>query len=231
MHYGRKTFLITTIFLVTVALRLYYSLADDPLVVRQIPTSRRLVALTFDDGPESRTTPEILAVLREKKARGTFFVLGKNAETRLEILRQTAADGHEIGSHAYSHIFLNTMAVEAYSLELDKSIGIIRQVTHAPTVFRPPGGGYNDQIVLAAGLRGMTTVLWSIDSGDWRGLSAERIANGVLWRIRPGSIVLFHDGQYPIATAKALHSVIDKLRAADYELVTVSELLQYYEVR
>lgn len=231
MRYGRKTFLITTIFLVTVALRLYHSLADDPLVVRQIPTSRRLVALTFDDGPESRATPEILAVLRAKKASGTFFVLGKNAEANLDLLRQIVADGHEIGSHAYSHVFLNTMDVKAYSLELDKSIEIIRRVTQAPAVFRPPGGGYNDQIVLAAGLRGMTTILWSIDSGDWRGLSAERIINGVLSRIRPGSIVLFHDGQYPIATAKALHVIIDRLRESGYEPVTVSELLQYYEVR
>lgn len=198
--------------------------------IRKVPTTHKVVALTIDDGPHYKTTPEVLKVLKEKQAKVTFFVLGANAETYPEIIAQAAADGHEIGSHAYSHRFLNKMSPDAILDELERTEAIITNAGVArPSLIRPPGGGYNDQIVALLRQRGYTTILWSVDPGDWRRLSVEQIVRTTLEQVQPGSIVLLHDGQYPLPTPQAIGSIIDNLRNQGYQLVTVSELLQYYE--
>ncbi len=206
-------------------------IADDVKVVKKIPTTHKVVALTVDDGPHYKTTPQILAVLREKRAKVTLFILGQNAEQHPEIIAQAVADGHEIGSHAYSHKLLNKMTSAEYNTELDKAEKIIVTVAPKPTIFRPPGGAYNDGVLEAARKRGYTPILWSVDPGDWRRPSVDQVVNSVMASIKPGSIVLLHDGQYPLPTPDAIGIIIDRLREEGYTLVTVSELLQYYEVR
>lgn len=206
-------------------------LAGDVKIVKSVPTTHKVVALTVDDGPHYKTTPQMLAVLREKQAKVTLFILGENAEKHPEILAQAVADGHEIGSHAYSHKLLNRMSSAEYDAELDRAEKIITAVAPKPTVFRPPGGAYNDGVLAAARSRGYTPILWSVDPGDWRRPSVEHVVNTVLSNVKPGSIVLLHDGQYPLPTPEAIGIIIDRLREQGYTLVTISELLQYYEVR
>lgn len=203
---------------------------DKSLIIRKVPTTHKVVALTIDDGPHYKTTPEILKILREKQVKLTLFVLGANAEAHPEIVAQALADGHEIACHAYSHQLLNTMSLSAVAAEFDRTQAILTRIgAPKPTLFRPPGGAYNDRIVAMARDKGYTTVLWSVDTGDWRRPPVEQVVRTTLEHVRPGSIVLMHDGQYPLPTPQALVKIIDDLRSQGYQLVTVSELLQYYE--
>jgi peptidoglycan/xylan/chitin deacetylase (PgdA/CDA1 family) len=200
-------------------------------VIKKVPTTHKVVALTIDDGPHYKTTPQVLAVLREKKVKLTLFILGENAAAHPEILAEAVADGHEIATHAYSHKSLAKMDRRAIGEEFDKAEKAITAVAPKPILFRPPGGAYNDNVLAEAQLRGYTTILWSIDPGDWRRPSVSHVVDSVVNHIEPGSIVLLHDGQYPLPTPEALGIIIDKLREQGYSIVTVSELLQYYEVR
>lgn len=230
----RRSFFSITVLVISLVCTLMYeavSVFDDKnKVVRRVPTTHKVVAITIDDGPHSQMTPEVLKVAREKQVKLTFFVLGANAEKHPELVAQAAKDGHEIASHAYSHQFLNNMPPAAIAGEIAQAEAIITGAGAAkPTLFRPPGGGYNDRIVAQLKELGYTTVLWSIDTGDWRQPPVEKVVNSMLTNLRPGSIALMHDGQYPLPTAQALGIIVDNLRSQGYELVTVSELLQYYE--
>jgi peptidoglycan/xylan/chitin deacetylase (PgdA/CDA1 family) len=206
-------------------------LTDNNKVIKKVPTTHKVVALTIDDGPHYKTTPQMLAVLREKKVKLTLFILGENAADNPEILASAVADGHEIATHAYSHNSLAKMSKEQIGEELDKAEKVITVSAPKPVLFRPPGGAYNDNVLAEAQKRGYTTVLWSIDPGDWRRPSVAQVVDGVMKHVEPGSIVLLHDGQYPLPTPEAIGIIIDKLREQGYDIVTVSELLQYYEVR
>ena len=202
---------------------------DSGQVIRKIPTTHKVVALTIDDGPHYKTTPEILRVLAEKQAKATFFVLGSNAEAHPEIVAQAAGQGHEIASHAYSHKRLNRLTAAEVVAELTHLENILQPYAPKPTLFRPPEGAYNDELVRLVSEKGYTTVLWSVDSGDWRQPPVEQVVKTVLDNVKPGSIILMHDGQYPLPTPQAMALIIDNLRSQGYQLVTVSELLQYYK--
>lgn len=199
--------------------------------IRFVPTTHKVVALTIDDGPHPAVTPQLQKLFREKQVKVTFFILGKNAAEHPDLVRQAAQDGHEIGSHAYTHKVLNTLTPTEYQKEMDQANALIRELAGEPQVFRPPGGGWNDAIALAALLRGQTTILWSVDAGDWRCPPTSQVVKTVLDNVKPGSIILMHDGQESLPTPEAASIIIDKLREKGYQFVTVSELLQYYEVR
>lgn len=206
-------------------------ISDKSKVIKKVPTTHKVVALTVDDGPHYKTTPQMLAVLREKNVKLTLFILGENANSHPEILAQAVADGHEIATHAYSHNLLSKMDQTKVAEELEQAEKVITAVAPRPTLFRPPGGAYNNQVLDEVAKRGYTTILWSIDTGDWRRPSVEHVVDAVLKNVEPGSIVLLHDGQYPLPTPEAMGIIIDRLREQGYKIVTVSELLQYYEVR
>lgn len=206
-------------------------LMDEAKVVKKVPTTHKVVALTFDDGPHYKTTPQLLAILKEKQVKVTLFVLGEHAAQHPEILAQAVADGHEIGTHAYSHRLLNKLPREQVTEELDKAEKAIASVAPKPLLFRPPGGAVNDNVLAVALNKGYTTVLWSVDPRDWSQPSVAQVVTTVMHDVKPGSIVLLHDGQYPLPTPEAIVSIIDQLRAEGYTIVTVGELLQYYEDR
>lgn len=200
------------------------------MIVR-VPTTHKVVALSIDDGPHVKTTPEILAVLREKKVHATFFVLGSNAEKHPNLLAQQLADGHELGNHAYSHALLPSLSKERIDTELSKTERAIVAAGYKPTLFRPPGGEYNKKVLALAQDKGYTIIMWTIDPSDWQCPPASTVVDRVMAQVKPGSIILLHDGQYPLPTPKALGIMIDRLRDQGYQIVTVSELLDYYEVR
>lgn len=228
---GIRLFGAVILFLMGTSSIVQYAIGGDDKVIRSVPTTHKVVALTIDDGPDARTTPELLTMLRGKQVKLTLFVLGSNVAAHPEILAQAVADGHEIGAHGYSHKFFNRLSPREYMNEMDQAEAVITAVAPKPTLFRPPGGGYNDGITKDLKKRGYTTILWSVDSRDWELPSVEKLVTTVLKNVQPGSIVLMHDGQYPIPTTAALSIIIDRLRADGYQIVTVSELLQYYEVR
>ncbi|WP_425059647.1 Peptidoglycan-N-acetylglucosamine deacetylase [Sporomusa carbonis] len=198
-------------------------------IVKSVTTTHKVVALTFDDGPHYKTTPKILDVLKEKQVRATFFILGVNAKNSPQILARELADGHELGNHGYSHKHLTEMTKENVEQEMSRTEEIIMALAPKPVIFRPPGGFFDKKVLETAEEKGYTTVLWTIDPHDWARPPMQKVVNEVLDNIKPGSIILMHDGQYPLPTPEAIVYVIDNLRQQGYEFVTVSELLQYSE--
>jgi peptidoglycan/xylan/chitin deacetylase (PgdA/CDA1 family) len=206
-----------------------HALQDHSRAVKTVPTSRKIIALTFDDGPHPQTTSPLLTVLEAKKARATFFLLGENAARYPGLVAAVAAAGQEIASHGYRHEFPNRQPREELFADLARLETLLAAVGVRPTLFRPPGGGYNDLLVADLAARGYATILWSVDPRDWERRSAASITAAVVRGAAPGGIVLLHEGDCAANTPAAVAAIIDRLRAEGYEFVTVSELLQYNE--
>ena len=184
------------------------------------PRERKVVALTFDDGP-SDYTGDFLRVLREKDARATFFEVGQVMPGRDEVMREILAQGSEIGDHTMDHV-----EFPGYE-QIAGAASRIRSYTHfQPCLFRPPGGGVDAGVVATAGSLGMRTVNWDVDPRDWSNPGVGAIYADVVGHVRPGSIVVMHDGGGPRGeTLAALPRIIDALRGRGYRFATVTELL------
>jgi len=188
-------------------------------VVRNGPRGRKLVALTFDDGP-SGYTPDILRILREKKAKATFFMLGSAVAADPAAARRVLAAGHEIGNHSSTHPML-----PGYG-NIAGATRTIREATgFKPCLFRPPYGALNSSVEQSAEDLGMKSVLWDVDTSDWSTPGSGAIRSSVS-SARSGSIVLLHDGGGPRSqTVDALPGAIENLRNRGFTFVTVTRLL------
>jgi peptidoglycan/xylan/chitin deacetylase (PgdA/CDA1 family) len=190
------------------------------------------VALTFDDGPSPRYTAPIAALLQRYGARGTFFVQGRRAEKYPELVRALLQGGHEVGNHSFSHPRLTKAAQLTREQELERTAVDLDLLEgpNRPRLFRPPYSAYDSRLVDYLAHTHRQLVLWSLDSGDWRGLPAVAIVANVLGRVRNGAIIIFHDGDETgkanrNPTVQALKRILPALKAAGYRMVTVSELL------
>lgn len=202
-------------------------------LVRHGPAELK-IALTFDDGPSPIYTPMILDVLKQRGVRATFFLVGRHVEKYPDIARRIVQEGHEIGSHSYSHRDLVPASRPAVLREIDRAEqAFIKVVGSKPSLFRPPRGLYSESVRKIVEEKGYQMVLWSISGMDWSGVPAERIARRVVNRIHPGAIILLHDsgallkseGGSRLNTVKAVELIIDRLLEMGFEFVTVSELI------
>jgi peptidoglycan-N-acetylglucosamine deacetylase len=184
----------------------------------------RAVALTFDDGPSPRYTPQILAVLRRLHVPATFFAVGSQADAYPDLIRAELLAGMTVQNHSYSH--LQPFAQQAPGL-IEQQIVLgakgLRRLGADAVLFRPPGGSYSPEVVGAAKAQGERTILWSVDPGDWRrGNTSRGIVRSVLAAVRPGSIVLLHDGGGDrSATVVALPRLIERIRSRGLKLVSL----------
>lgn len=199
-------------------------------IVWEVPTQDKLIALTFDDGPDPVQTPEILALLQQYEAKATFFVLGKWAEKFPQLVMQEQQEGHEVANHTFAHTYaVRTTGAGAYIRDMEAAEqSILSAGAPRPLLFRPPGGYYNDMVIQAAKEKGYTIVLWSWhqDTRDWASPGVTAITNKVLKNVRNGDIVLFHDKvEGKSQTVQALARILPKLKEEGYRFVTVSELL------
>lgn len=187
-----------------------------------VHTNQKVVALTFDDGPDPIFTEPILNLLEQKHAKATFFVIGNNAHQNPSLLRRMVKEGDEIGNHSYTHNYNQIKMIE----EIKKTNKVVYDATGVHTHFyRPPGGFASKSQIAAIKNKGYIVTLWNVDSKDWREPGVDRIINNVLNKISPGAIVLFHDGGGARnQTVQALGRIIDVLRADGYHFVTLSEL-------
>jgi len=218
-------------FTVLFAAKVEDHLIDIADVIWKVPTSRKVVALTFDDGPVNTTTPEILEILKEKNIKATFFVVGEQVKRFPNLVSQEVSEGHEVGNHTYTHPILTNLQEYRIEEELRNTEKEILEVAPKPTLFRPPGGLNNKKVLTLARDSEYSIILWSIDPVDWNYPPVGDIVNLVVKDVKPGSIILLHDGRYPSPTPEALWFIIDSLEARGYEFVTVTELLQYYEAK
>jgi peptidoglycan/xylan/chitin deacetylase (PgdA/CDA1 family) len=200
-----------------------------PIVSACPEEGRRMLALTFDDGP-SPNTAAVLDVLEAHGGRGTFFVLGESIERdphHAELLRRAAAAGHEVGNHTYSHPHLGELDETALRTELDRTTALIEQHTGGPpqTVRCPYGDDEERVSRVVAGTTMAAVIHWSVDPEDWSDPAPEEITERVLSEAAPGAIVVMHDGEGRANTAQALATLVPELLRRGFELVTVSELL------
>ena len=189
-----------------------------------VETKEKKVAFSFDASWGAERTEKILETLKEHNIKTTFFLTGFWVEAYPEYVQLIAEEGHEIGNHTLTHPHMNSLTVEEIRIELKKVEKMIERASgQKTTLFRPPFGEYNNQVLEAVSSLGYQAVQWSIDSLDWKNLNAEEITERVTSRSHRGAIILFHNnGLY---TADALPEVIDYYHRKKYTIVPLSELL------
>lgn len=188
-------------------------------------TQEKVVALTFDDGPDPIDTPAVLDILKEKNVPATFFVLGESARSNPHLIKRIVSEGHEIGNHSFYHDYQQRNLVE----EIKQTDREIFAATGIHTNFyRPPGGFLSKNQLDTLKKNGYVAALWSVDSNDWRNPGPEQIVENVMKNVFPGAIILLHDGGYQrTQTVKALGPIINALQKNGYRLTTLSELKKF----
>lgn len=199
-------------------------------VVWEVDTEQKVVSLTFDDGPDPDNTASILDLLQQYDAKATFFLIGEKVKRNPELAQRAFREGHELANHTYHHLFLSKKSYGKLEKEIvDTEKAIMEATGSRPTLFRPPGGIYNENLIQLARQHGYVVVLWSwhLDTRDWSRPGVERIVSKVLGKVQNGNIVLFHDyvegGSQTIA---ALKKILPELQSRGYKMVTVTELLR-----
>lgn len=199
----------------------------DETCVRELSDAPGAVALSFDDGPSAETTPAILDLLASHGARASFFVIGERIAGCEDVVARIVDDGHELANHTFTHPHTRYLSPVKLREEIDRTNEAIAPFYPNVRLVRPPFGKDRHRTVAAARERGMLTVLWSVDSGDTLGLSAEEISDRVLRQVRAGSIILLHDGSGSYeTTVEACAEIIPALVDRGLELTTISELLR-----
>jgi len=215
-----------------------YDVLPSSYVIQRYGQKPGLVALTFDDGPDARWTPKILDILKAKNAPATFFVIGENMQTRPDLVKREVAEGHDVGSHTWTHPNIGEIPVGQTDVELNATQRLFEVITgRSMRLFRPPFFGdaepstpHEVAPILAAQNLGYMAVGLRIDTDDWQKPPPQTIIDRTLDRLdhpgdRPGQVVLLHDaGGDRSRTVAALPGLIDAIRARGYRLVTVGEL-------
>jgi probable sporulation protein (polysaccharide deacetylase family) len=211
-----------------------------PLVVRQIPPKvslddlgpvpiyrgnpgKKEIALMVNVAWGTEYLPEMLMLFQQHHVKATFFLDGKWAAENPELASRIVREGHEVGNHAYNHPDMAKLGRESAQKILAKTNRLIHNATgKMPVLFAPPGGSYRQETVEAAHRLGMKTILWTLDTVDWKRPPAEQIYHRIVPRVKEGYLILMH----PTApTVEALRTMIPALRNAGFSLVTVSTLI------
>jgi len=195
-----------------------------PVILWMGSASRKQVALTFDDGPSPAKTPALLDALEKAHAPATFFVVGSRAEQAPELLRRMTERGDEVENHSYTHPNMNLVIPSVAEEEMLRTSVLIQAMTgHQPRFFRPPGGNADASVKRLARSYGLSLAYWTVDALHAEDVgSPSALIQYVMQHVRPGAIVLLHNG--PDVTATAIPGLVAALRAHGYSLVTLSEI-------
>jgi len=195
-----------------------------PVILWVGSASRKQIALTFDDGPNPLKTPALLDALEKAHAPATFFVVGSRAEQAPGLLRRMTERGDEVENHSYTHPNMNLVIPSVAEAEMLRTSVLIQAMTgHQPHFFRPPGGNANASVQHLARSYGLSLAYWTVDALHAEDVgSSSALIRYVMQHVRPGAIVLLHNG--PDVTAAAVPGLVAALRAHGYSLVTLSEI-------
>ena len=187
----------------------------------QAEKNKKVVALTFDDGPDGKTTPQALDILAKYKIKATFFVQGKNIAGNESILKRMQSEGHEVGNHSWNHPILTKLSLEDAKKQLtDTEDAITKVLGKSSKLMRPPYGAISDDIRNNLDL---SFIMWNVDSLDWKSKNEAAILTEIQRQVKNGSIILMHD--IHAETVNALPKVIDYLKGQGYDFVTIPDLL------
>ena len=190
--------------------------------------SERRVALTFDDGPDPRSTAALLDLLRTENVPATFFCIGRNVAAHPELTARIAQEGHLLGNHTFTHSnATNFFGLARLTDEMTRTQSAIRDAAGvAPVYFRPPMGLSNPRVFKAAATLGLKVVGWTARGLDTQVRDPERVVRRILRGVRPGGIILLHDGNIPperlLPTMKLL---LAKLREQGYQFARLDQLI------
>jgi peptidoglycan/xylan/chitin deacetylase (PgdA/CDA1 family) len=199
--------------------------AEEAVILDLVETDRKLVALTFDDGPDTQTL-ELMKLIEAEGGKATFFVVGKTVAERPDILRQSAQAGHEIGNHSYTHIDLTGLGLDEVRTEIVATQDIVERLTgRRPVFFRAPFLKYDDQLTAILADERLRPVDGNLRTRDWdAATTVESLTGQIAAGLVPGSIVIMHS--WPEHTLAAMPEILRTLREKGYRMVTISELVQ-----
>jgi len=194
------------------------------LPVYSVQRDDKVVALSFDAAWGNEDTQTLIDILSKYHVNTTFFVVGDWVDRYPDSVRALAEAGNEVMNHSSSHAHFSSLSRDQIIADITACNEKIAAVTgQTPTLFRCPYGEYDDHVISTIRGMGMTPVQWSIDSLDWKGLSAGEIQHRVLKDIEPGSIILFHNAAEN--TPEALPGILESLIAEGYRIVPISQIL------
>ena len=210
-----------------------YKYDYEDIIIKRGNEEEKIIALTFDDGPDEVFTPQILNILKKYDIKATFFVIGEKVSRNEDIIKRQIEEGHEIGNHTFTHI--NALKKNYFEIkeEIEKTQEAIKSVTgEEPTIFRPPYRGLSRDLCRIIKEKNMNIVLWSnIDVRDWSNPGVDTMVNTIENEIENGNILILHDYNTvrndKSQTIETLEIVIPKLKKMGYKFVTVSELMEH----
>lgn len=186
-------------------------------------TGNKVIALTFDDGP-GPYTEKLLDILDKYDAKATFFLIGSKVSARANTLRRMQSRGHQLGNHSWSHPELNKVSAEQLASEIDQTNNAIKQaVGTKPNIIRPPYGAFNRAVLEQFRQRGMSAVVWSVDTRDWADRNSEIVCSRAVAGARNGAVILMHDIHQ--TSVNAVPCILDSLKQQGYSFVTVQNLI------
>lgn len=185
----------------------------------------RVVALTFDDGPDAAVTPAVLDVLKKYGIKATFFFVGEEAEKHKGVFLRAHAEGHAIFSHTFDHKKLTNLKPNEIQNELTTTQQILESLIgkELPLLFRPPFGAVNPLVVTTYKALGYKAIFWSLDTRDWESKNKDAIIATVIDKVEPGDIILMHSRKGTEATPEALPTIIEWLQSEGYSFVRIGD--------
>ncbi|QQE77889.1 polysaccharide deacetylase family protein [Alicyclobacillus sp. SO9] len=194
--------------------------SNDDVTMKRLPSNGKVLALTFDDGPDSDYTPKVLSLLDRYGVHANFFCLGAAVEANPEVARRIVDSGHLIANHTWSHLHSTEISLAELHEEVQRTSAVIQRVTDVqPLYFRPPYGELNAEVSEAVSQWGYRVVLWSVDAVDWSGISGPQIAANVIPNLHHGGILLHHSAGNVSGTVDALPYIIEVCLKMDYRFV------------
>lgn len=200
-------------------------------MINHVNTREKVVAFTYDDGPNSPYTDSLLDIFHEFNAKATFFAIGENIKNNLETTRRIISEGHELGNHSYSHKRLVNKSFDTIQSEIQQTDDLVSSLgSQSGILFRAPYGLKRIRLPWELARRKKINVLWDVDPRDFENPGAETIANSIIRNVKPGSIILMHDGMYDGSpdrsqTVIATRLALQQLQKEGYQFKTVSELI------
>ncbi len=193
----------------------------------KLSQGKKVIALTFDDGPWTGSTDQVLDILKKNNIKGTFFIVGQMLKEHPDLGVRIVREGHVIANHTWTHRY-HFMNPQVAAYEVESTSDLIYQTTGVKTtLFRPPGGMMNNGVAAYAKNQKYTIVMWSADSVDYSRPPISRLIRNVTRESKPGGIVLMHDGGGNRShTVQALPQIIDYFKKQGYSFVTIPELLE-----
>ena len=185
-------------------------------------TGNKVIALTFDDGPGPYTA-HLLDILDQYGAKATFFLIGSKVSGQASVVRSIQARGHQLGNHSWSHPELPKLSVDQIAGEIDRTNEAIRQATGVkPSILRPPYGAVNGVVLEQIRTRGMSSILWSVDTRDWADRNSQIVCSRAVAGAHPGAVILMHDIHQ--TSVNAVPCILSSLKQQGYSFVTIQRL-------